>query len=101
MAFAIISRPSKQMQLKRREIQVGLKKLGRIEPGTKHEKCRVIIDGKKIGTVSIPSNYDYDDTLIGFVAKPLGLNNQLFSEICGCSKDGSWYRNYLIEQGKL
>ena len=101
MFFAIISRPSKQMHLKRREILRGLKKLGQIVLGTKHEKCRVIIDGKKIRTVPIPGNRDYDDTLIGFVAKPLGLNNQLFSEVCDCVKDGSWYRDHLIAQGKL
>lgn len=89
------------MQLKRRKIMVGLKKLGQIVQGKKHKKCKVIIGGKKIGTVAIPGDRDYNDTLIGFVAKPLGLNNQLFSEICDCAKDACWYRKYLIKQHKL
>ena len=87
------------MQLKRRDVLLGLKKLGEIVQGGNHEKCRVSVDGKKVGTIPIPG--DSDDRLIHLVARPLHLKNKPFVEVCDCTKDGSWYHSYLISEGKL
>ena len=89
------------MQLKRREALRGLRKLGTIEQGGNHEKCRVIVDGKKIATVPIPGYSDYNDTLVQFVAGPLYLDNLAFSDVCDCTKDKQWYRDHLVQEGKL
>lgn len=89
------------MNLKRRDVLRGLRKLGEIFQGGDHEKCRIILNGKKIRTFAIPSTTDFDDTLIGFVSKPLHVNNSIFGEICECTRDGTWYRDYLIGIGKL
>jgi hypothetical protein len=89
------------MQLKRREALRGLRKLGTIEQGGNHEKCRVIVDGKKIATFPIPSNDDYNDTLVHFVASPLCLDKHAFSDVCDCTKDKQWYRDHLAREGKL
>jgi hypothetical protein len=89
------------MQLKRRDALTGLRKLGTIKQGGSHEKCSVVVDGKRIATVPIPSNADFDDILLGFVAGPLYLNNRTFSDVCACTKDKQWYRDHLAQAGKL
>ena len=89
------------MQIKRRNIIRGLRKLGTISQGGDHEKCSVTVDGLVIGTVPIPSDTDFNDKLIGFVAKPLGLSNRPFGEVCACTKGADWYREHLTEKSLL
>jgi len=89
------------MQLKRRDVLTGLRKLGEIFQGRKHEKCRVVIDGKEVATFAIPSSRDFDDTLIAFVAKPLGLQNHPFGKVCDCTHDATWFREYLVARDLL
>ena len=89
------------MQIKRRHIIRGLRKLGKISQGGNHEKCKVTVDGLYIGTIPIPSDAEFNDKLIGFVAKPLGLSNRPFGEVCACTKDATWYRTYLLQQNSL
>jgi len=66
-----------------------------------HEKCRVQIDGKTISSFPIPSDNDFNDTLIGFVRKPLSLAKKAFCEVCECTKDAEWYRGHLESRDLL
>ena len=85
------------MQLERREIVRGLHKLGGKTCGKKkHEKYKVWVDNRLIGSFPIPNDQDYSDTLIGMIGKNLSLSNHDFSDVCKCSKDLQWYRDYLI-----
>ena len=89
------------MQIKRREIIRGLEKLGEVFQGKRHQKCRVTVDGQEIATFAIPSDADFGDKLIGFVAKPLSLPNRPFGEVCACTKGADWYRDHLIQKDLL
>ena len=90
------------MQLERREIVRGLHKLGGEARGRKkHEKYKVQIDNKLIGSFPIPNDRDYSDTLISMIGKKLLLSNQDFSDVCKCSKDLQWYRGYLVSRNLL
>jgi hypothetical protein len=89
------------MQLKRRTVLKGLQKLGTVSQGRKHEKCRVVIDGKVVTTFPIPSSDNYGDVLIGIVARALAVGNRELSDICECTKGLQWYRDHLTSAGKL
>jgi len=89
------------MQLKRRDVLTGLRKLGEVFQGSKHQKCKVVVGGKKVRTFPIPGNPDFDDALIGMVAKPLCLKNRPFVDVCDCTKDAQWYEGYLESEGLL
>jgi len=88
--------------LKRRKVLRGLQKLnGQSSAGGKHEKYKVVLDGKTIGSFAIPSTDDYSDQLIQFVSRKLGLRNRDFCEICECHKGLDWYRDHLETSGML
>jgi len=79
----------------------GLRKLGETSQGRSHEKCRVEINGKTICSFPIPSDNDFNDTLIGLVRKPLSLTKKAFCEVCECTKDAEWYRGHLESRNLL
>jgi len=89
------------MQLTKKDVLRGLLKLGAISQGSRHKKCKVVIDGKCVSVFTVPSNDNYDDVLIGFVSRPLAVGHHEFGDICKCTKGLDWYRAHLAGSGKL
>jgi hypothetical protein len=83
------------MNLKRNEVETGLKRKGFKRNHNDHRYWTLYVDGKKEASTHVGQgdNFDIRFDEIGFMAKQLGITNQNFVDliICKLSTD-----NYMI-----
>ncbi len=81
------------MNLKRNEVESGLKRKGFIRSDNDHRYLTLYVDGKKEASTFVGQgdNFDIRSDEIGFMAKELGITNHNFVDLVTCKLSAESY----------